>query len=139
MRVRRATPRDFKELYKIGKSTPEFKVSDDGEFMLPEDFKFAIKNKQGIFLVAEISNKIVGFAYAVREAPTYGALVYVVVIPNYRKRGIASNLIARCENHLKKCGVKSIYGLISNPTARKVIKNLGYKRGKTLVWMNKEL
>ncbi|MGI0141834.1 MAG: GNAT family N-acetyltransferase [Candidatus Micrarchaeales archaeon] len=139
MRMRKAKPPDFQTLYKIGLSTPELKVSDNEAFMSRPDFKFAITNKNGLFLVAEKNGKIIGFAYCYIEGPEYACMVYDVVLPKYRGQGIGKRLIQEKELWLKKKGVKSAYALATNQKATSILKHLGYRKGKQLTWMEKKL
>lgn len=43
MNISKATLKDLPFLYQIGKSTPEFRVSADEEFMPQDEFSYAIK------------------------------------------------------------------------------------------------
>lgn len=140
IRIRKATKSDIKELYRIGKSTPELKVSDE-VFMSKRDFEFSVKNKEGLFLLAEerTSCKIIGFAYAAREAPTYAALVYAAVLPEHRGKGVGKKLIQKCIGGMKTAGARSVYCLVTNNSAANLMRRLGFNRGKTLIWMNRNL
>src|SRR3989344_636915 len=64
MRIRKAMPDDFEELYRIGLSTKELRVSATEPFMDKDDFKLRIKDKKHVFLLAEADKKIVGFVCA---------------------------------------------------------------------------
>ncbi len=92
------------------------KVSATEDFMDPDEFKWSITNPDGIFLVAENRIKKIGFIYANAkdiERPfehKYACQVYLVVIPEFRKQGIAQKLYSECETRLKKLGVTNIYG-----------------------------
>lgn len=138
MKIRKAKLGDLHEIHRIGKSIPELEVAANKEFMSREDLKFAIRRKNGIFLVAEDLDKIIGFAYAFKEAPTYAAFVYVAVVPEHRGRGIGKKFVAMCERAMKKLGARSIYGLATNAKITKYMERFGYKKGKNLVWIEKE-
>ena len=137
--IRKAVPSDFKRLYKIGKSTPELRVSRNQVFMTEADFKFAIGNKSGLFLLAEDGGKIVGFGYCAIEGPDYACMVYDVVIPGYRDLGIAGKFMKEKEKWLRRKGMKSVYALVTNPKMAGMLSHLGYKKGKGLLWMEKWL
>lgn len=140
MKIRRAAIGDSKRIYRVGKSIPELEVVSKKEFMSREDLKSAIRNKRGIFLVAEDLGKLVGFAYAYKdkEAPTYAAFVYVAVIPSHRRRGIGKKFVAMCEKEMKKLGARTIYGLATNVQIIKFMRRFGYRKGKTLYWIEKK-
>jgi len=139
MRIRKARLSDFKALYKIGKVTPELRVSEKEVFMTPADFKFAIRNKNGLFLVAQEGKTVVGFGYCAIEGPDYAAMIYDVVIPSFRGCGIGGTLLREKEKWLKKKGIKTVYSLVTNPKMAKILSHLKYRRGKTLIWMEKKL
>ncbi|MDE1827934.1 MAG: GNAT family N-acetyltransferase [Candidatus Micrarchaeota archaeon] len=139
MRIRKAKISDFNVLYKIGRSTPELKVSKNEIFMTPTDFKFAIANRNGIFLVAIEADRIIAFSYCAIEGPDYACLVYNVVLPKYRGKGIGGLLIKKREQWLKRRRIKSVYSLATNPNVARILAHLGYKKGKTLTWMEKRL
>ena len=108
MIIREANLNDFKKLYKIGKQTPELKVSSTEEFMDKDDFKSRIKNKEHVFLVAEIDKQLIGFiCIHARDKGKflknkYACLVYLVILPKYRKQGIAILLYKECIKRLKE-------------------------------------
>ncbi|MDE1850656.1 MAG: GNAT family N-acetyltransferase [Candidatus Micrarchaeota archaeon] len=139
MRIRKARLSDFRALYKIGKATPELKVSDNEIFMTESDFKFAITNRKGLFIVGIDSDKIIGFSYCAIEGPDYACLVYNIVLPKYRGMGIGGLFIKRREEWLRKKRIWSVYALATNPKVAKILEHMGYRRGKTLVWMEKRL
>ncbi|MDE1846190.1 MAG: GNAT family N-acetyltransferase [Candidatus Micrarchaeota archaeon] len=138
MLIRKAEISDFAPLYKIGRATPELKVSED-IFMTEADFKFAIKNPKGLFLVALDGKKIVGFAYCAIEGADYACMLYDAVIPSYRGKGIGVRMLREKEKWLRKNGIKSVYALATNPKIISILGHLGYKKGKKLVWMEKRL
>ena len=95
-------------MYEIGKQTPELKVSSTEEFMDKDDFKSRIKNKEHVFLVAEIDKQLIGFiCIHARDKGKflknkYACLVYLVILPKYRKQGIAILLYKECIKRLKE-------------------------------------
>ncbi|MFA7718004.1 MAG: GNAT family N-acetyltransferase [Candidatus Absconditabacterales bacterium] len=115
MTIRKATLQDFDKLYAIGKMTPELKVSAVEEFMDTEEFQRCITNPVGLFLLSEEDNKICGFLYVNAkdlEKPfedKYACLVYLVVLPQYRKQGIAQKLYDVCVQQLKEKGITHMY------------------------------
>jgi ribosomal protein S18 acetylase RimI-like enzyme len=134
----KAKTKELEEIYKVGKSISELKVSDE-IFMSKKDLDFCIRNKDGFFLVAKEFGKVIGFSYGVKEAPTYASMMYTAVIPAYRRRGLGKTLLRKCMKEMKRRGVSSVYGLVTNNKAVAFLKKLGYKRGKTLIWMSRKL
>ena len=144
MNVRTATIKDFKKLYSLGSRIPELKVDKHEPFMTKEEFKSAIKNPYGVFLLAEEDRKILGFAYAnMKDERMYktACLVYLAVHPEYRHRGIGSLLSKERLKRLKRLGVKLVYSWIgaNNKRMQKFAREQGFKRGKEFFWFDKKL
>lgn len=137
--IRQAKLSDFKTLYNMGKSFPELMVSRRESFMSPKEFRSAITNKDGLMLLAEDDHKIVAFSYCALEGKTYGSLFYVLVLPDYRRHGIGKALVLKSEQWLKKRGMASVYLLGTNQDIVKMMRHLGYKEGKSMVWLDKYL
>ncbi|MDE1825321.1 MAG: GNAT family N-acetyltransferase [Candidatus Micrarchaeota archaeon] len=139
MKISKAKIDEINALYKIASSTPELRTSAREPPMNREEMAAAIKNRKGVFLVSRESGRILGFSYASMEGKTYGCLVYDVVIPSSRGKGIGKSLAARSEEWLKSKGAKSVYGLATNQKMVKIMVHLGYKEGKKLTWLDKRL
>ena len=139
MKTRKAKLGDLGALYKIGNSTTELRTSDGELPMELQDIKAAIKSSKGIFLVVEDKGQIIAFSYAAIEGETYGCIVYDVVIPAYRGRGIGKALLIQSERWLKSKGLKSVYGLATNRKMVQILEHFGYKKGKKLTWLGKKL
>ncbi|MGI0133676.1 MAG: GNAT family N-acetyltransferase [Candidatus Micrarchaeaceae archaeon] len=139
MRIRTAKPSDFTELYALGKRFKELRVSNGELFMTREEFKASIRNKKGIFLVAEDNGKIIGFSYSAIEGKTYASMVYNLVTPKYRGQGLGKRFVREREKWLRKRGIGAAYLLATNQGIIRMMKHLGYKEGKKLVWMEKRL
>lgn len=117
MTIRSSTAEDFDTLYHIGKTTPEFRVSANEVFMDADEFAFGISgDTNSVFLVAEEGGNIVGFIYFSAndlDKPVkhvYACLVYLTVLPEYRKQGTAQQLYEEAVFELKKKGVTHVYG-----------------------------
>ncbi len=148
MNVRKASLDDFVELYKIGENTPELKVSATESFMGADEFSWAISNQSNVFLVAEENKKFLGFIYASAKdldkpfVDRYACLVYLVVVPEARNKGVAFQLYSGCEQELKKMGINCLY-LWANVEGKGEIvgfmKKQGFAEGHKYVWMDKRL
>jgi len=148
MLIRTASLDDYEQLYSIGKNTPELRVSATEEFMDADEFKWSIQNPEGIFLLAEEKKKIVGFLYANTkdiERPfetKYACLVYLVVVPEFRRQGIAKKLHIECERRLKERGVTHLYGWAHAEGEGQMIdfmKKQGFAQGHQYMWMDKRI
>ena len=113
-----------------------------------DEFLSAIENSDGTFLVAEADEKIVGFMYAnrgdVERGPQtkWACLVYLVVRPEYRKKGVAQELYDACVKELKNHGITNVYGWASSESdgsIMKFLKKQGFDEGHKYIWMDKEI
>lgn len=144
--IRTATIDDWKSIYDIGLKTPEIKVSVTEEFMEPAELQWSITNPWGIFLVAKEGGEIIGFSYATYNDPErpfpfkFACLVYLVVLPEFRRQGIAGQLYAASEKYMKDIGIEYIYVLANiegNGEIVSFMKQQGFAEGHRYVWMDK--
>ncbi len=146
MKIRKANLTDFKKLYALGLKTPELRVSATEPFMDKDDFKKRINGKNHVFLLAEVRSKIIGFIIAnAKDANSplenrYACIVYVVVSPDYRNRGVATQLYDACMKKLKKLGITHVYAWADMKSGVIFfLKKKGFNAGKPSVWMDKKL
>lgn len=146
--IRSASIADFEELYAIGKSTPELRVSATEELMDADEFRWSITSRQGVFLVAEEKGKLVGFIYADAKdmkrpfKHRYACLVYLVVFPESRGQGIASKLYAECEKRLHQLGITNVYSWANAEGDGGIInflKKNEFAEGHKYLWMDKPI
>ena len=147
MKIRKATLADFLELYDLGLSTKELRVSADEPFMDKDDFKLRIIDKRHVFLVAEVNKKIVGFICANTKdidkplKNKYACLVYIAVSPEYRRKNIGTKLYQYCINKLKKRAITYVYAWAdanSKPVQKFLLKE-NFKAGEKCIWMDKKI
>jgi predicted N-acetyltransferase YhbS len=148
VQIRQANSKDFNALYALGRGTPEFQVSSSGEFMEADEFRSAVENSKGVFLLAEAHGEVAGFVYASCQdlergpATKWACLVYLVVALEFRNRGIAQALYNACIVELQKRGMARIYAWANNEGDGSIIgfmKKNGFSEGHRYVWMDKEL
>ena len=97
------------------------------------------------FLVAELNGKVVGYVmtrversigYVSRFFPKkVGHIVSIAVLPEFRRRGIATALMKEAIKRLKEIyGVKEVYleVRVSNETAIKLYEKLGFQKVRRL-------
>ncbi len=145
--IRTATIDDVAQLYKIGKVTKEFQVSQTEEFMSFNEFSCAISDEKSVFLLAEEKEKIQGFIYASAKdidghlIENFACLVYLTVLLEYREKGIAKILYEECEKTLKEKGIRSIYcwANASNPIILSFMEKQNFVKGHEYVWMDKKI
>lgn len=144
--IRKAMPEDFDALYRLGLETPEFAASQDGAFMLPEEFRAALGNPDGVMLLAGRDDEVAGFVYANcrdPETPPDGriaCLVYLVVRPRHRGQGIARQLHDACLDVLRARGMTYVYGWArSGADIVGVMRHLGYRSGHEYTFVEKSL
>jgi GNAT superfamily N-acetyltransferase len=148
MIIRLATPQDFDTLYEIGKNTHEFRVSAREVFMDADEFKFGITDPNSVFLVAEENYEIAGFVYASlldHDKPLEkqsACLIYITVLPPFRKQGIAKQLYVVCEDALRAKGCSGIYSWANTEGDGAIVsfmEQVGFAKGHKYVWMDKEI
>lgn len=147
MRIRKATVKDFRNLYNLGLETPELRVSSNELFMDRDDFRLRIVDKNHVFLVAEEGNKTAGFICAnTKDADRplkhkYACIVYIVTSPGFRRHGIATKLYFECAKRLKEKGITHVYALADADTQaiQNFLKKSGFKAGEKMIWMDRKL
>ena len=148
MKIRPASINDFDELYRIGKSIPELRVSAIEEFMDADEFKLAITGPDDVFLIAEENKRIIGFILAYAKdvhrpvKNKYACIVYLVVLPEFRRKGIATKLYSECIERLKKMGSTHVYAWANVEGKGEIIvflRKQGLAKGHKYVWMDKRL
>ncbi|MFH0986533.1 MAG: GNAT family N-acetyltransferase [Candidatus Micrarchaeota archaeon] len=145
IQIRRATLKDFNKTYYLADRIPELKVSDKEPFMDKQEFMFAMKNPDGVFLIAEENGKIVGFTYSsikIRGKEKIACFVYLAVHPKYRKKGIGTILWDERLKRLRKRKVVRVYEWISasNKRMQRFSEKHGkLKPGKKFIWFDRKL
>ncbi|KKQ34011.1 MAG: hypothetical protein US50_C0065G0002 [Candidatus Nomurabacteria bacterium GW2011_GWB1_37_5] len=147
-KIRKATEADFEKLYELGKNTTELRVSASEEFMHPDEFKWSIKDTNGVFLLAENEGKVISFIYAsgaedmANPYPEkWVCLTYLAVDPVWRQKGVATLLYEECVGQLKQMGLTNLYGLVNAESGSilEFMKKHGFAEGHKFIWMDKKL
>ena len=148
MKIEQATMEDFDKLYVLGQGAPEMRVSGTEPFMTEEEFKWAINNPNGVFLIVKEGEKIVGFMYAdIKDygkplKSIYACIVFVVVLPEYRRKGIATSLYEECKEKLRDMGCTNLYVWANAESSGEIIKFMekqGFIKGHKYIWMDKKI
>lgn len=144
--IKPAQQSDLEELYQLALATPELQVSVSHSFMERDELAAAIIYPQGVLLCARLGEKLVGFVYAnvgdleIPLAAHWACLVYLAVLPEYRKQGIANQLAEVCLAELKKRGITNVYGWArAGGEIVKFLEKRGFTKGHEYVWMDKTI
>ena len=133
--VRIATVNDAEQLNILNN---EF--NGEGETSIANIRNSLMHNKQEVVIVAEEDNLLVGFVCVqLKKSFCYDdympEITEVYVKPEYRKRGVASEMITFAENYCSKNYPLHKYELLTgqeNPIAQSVYSKLGYTDDKEL-------
>jgi ribosomal protein S18 acetylase RimI-like enzyme len=105
-----------------------------------ESIEKEMQNTGVLFIGAFEGEKLVGSAIANYDGRR-GWINRLAILPEYRKRGLASALISKAERFLKSKGAKVIAALISRPntSSRRLFEKNGYKNeGDILYYAKRE-
>ena len=133
--VRIATVNDAEQLYILNN---EF--NGEGETSIANIRNSLMHNKQEVVIVAEEDNLLVGFVCVqLKKSFCYDdympEITEVYVKPAYRKRGVASEMLAFAENYCSRNYPLHKYELLTgqeNLVAQSVYNKLGYEDDKEL-------
>ncbi len=119
IKIRQATVADAESLLKIyAYYVTETAISFEIKIPTLTNFRARISQtlKKFPYLVAEVENKIVGYAYAHefvgREAYKFSAELTIYLDKNFRGVGIGKKLYTELENILQAQGIKNLYACV---------------------------
>ncbi len=121
--IREFRPADFEELYRIDIACFERDISYSRR-----ELSYYISRQGSLTLVAEDQGKPVGFIIVRREAGRYGHVITIDVLPERRRQGIGSHLMAEAESWLARRGARMVYleTAANNLAAIDFYRKLGY-------------
>jgi predicted GNAT family acetyltransferase len=92
-----------------------------------EKIDHELKGHTAIFLVAEKNGRIIGSAFGTHDGRK-GWINRVAVMPGYRRKGVARELVEAVEHRLVEYGIEIIACLIEgwNKTSLAAFKRMGY-------------
>ncbi len=136
MKIRRLTVADYDEivnLWSIASLPHKPKGRDSREAIAKE-----MRLNPDFFLGAFEEERLVGAAVVSCDFRK-GWINRLAVHPDYRRRGIAIDLIAKCQGAIKKRGLKLFCALIeeSNTPSIKLFKKLGYVEHRDILYFCK--
>lgn len=135
--VRRAYRVELDRLFQLALSVPELQASNQRVFMDKGEFNrwlFEVMNT--VTLVAERRGRILGFLYATLEE-TSARIVFLAVLPEYRRRGIGTALHHELKAHIpREVAFVGLYALLDSPVIP-FLEKIGYLPGKQYLWMDR--
>lgn len=139
MRIRKAKLTDLPGIERWLHRTKELQ-SPTGHDLGPSYNRQLIKD--GIGLVAEVEERLAGFLLAEADRKTgYSELLYLVVVPKYRGRGLGATLLHAYLDTCRKGGIRLVTSLASasNRKAMDFFKKHGFSVGKPMTPFSKTL
>lgn len=123
MAIREFRPADFEDLYRIDSACFERGIAYSRR-----ELRHYIWQRGSLTLVAEEQGKPIGFIIVRREAGRYGHVITIDVLPEHRRRGIGSRLMAEAESWLARRGARAVYleAAADNLAAIDFYRKLGY-------------
>ena len=90
------------------------------------------KAEPGSVLVADDNDKVIGYVFLRTKKTstgTYGVVHHIFVDPDYRGKGIATELMGKAEDYFRSRGVKAARSTITitNEPSLKMVRKLGYR------------
>jgi len=105
-----------------------------------EKIENELENDCSIFIVAEISNKIVGVVFGTHDGRK-GWINRLAVHPKHRNKGIAKTLVVEVEKRLLDRGIEIMTCLIErdNIDSQIAFNKLGFKKWDDIVYFSKRM
>jgi len=121
--IREYRPDDFAILWKIDQV-----CFAQGISYTRRELAFYIAQKRGFTLIAELEGRIVGFVVVDRDRQGQGHVITIDVLPEARRSGLGSCLMAAAEERLRTlgCAVVFLETAVDNGAALAFYKRRGY-------------
>jgi ribosomal protein S18 acetylase RimI-like enzyme len=121
--IREYRPADFETLWKIDQVCFARGIS-----YTRRELAFYIGQKRGFTLVGEREGKIVGFVVVDQDRQGQGHVITIDVLPEARRSGLGSRLMAAAEERLRTrgCSVVFLETAVDNTAALAFYKRHGY-------------
>lgn len=123
---RRASHRDLDSILSIER------VCFNGDSFNEKQFKYMLKSPSSIAFVAEYNGELAGYIWAYIQrfkTKLQGRIYSLAVKPEFRKQGIARNLLLTVEREMRLLRVERIYLEVDelNEAAKKLYSSSGYE------------
>lgn len=99
-----------------------------------------LESENCVFLVAEEEGRVVGVVFGSHDGRK-GWINRLTVDPEFRRRGIAQELILKVEERLKQKGIQVFSTLIfkSNVSSLNLFSKMGYRADSSILYLSKRL
>jgi len=138
--IRKLESKDIEKVYTLGIAIPEFSAKDEANHIFWAKDTLERFVDQGLSLVIEDQNSIVGFLLAVYQ-PITQKLTWenMYIEPAYQKRGLAEDCFQKTWEMARKEGAIVAEALVAsdNLSAQKMCKHLGFNSAGDYQWMLK--
>ena len=137
--LRKAQIKDVNKICVLFNSAKELGSAQSHSKKFIKDY---ITTSVNFMFVYEEKNKIIGMINGqIWKNKGYAYIENLVVNKKFRKRGIATELYTHLEKYCKKLRLTGIYTLteVSNKKVHKFNKKMGFKKGKSFYYFEKEI
>ena len=139
-RIRPVTIEDYDPIFELWNSTQQSRRAlnpiDDSR----EGIDRYLKRNPNTCFAAVIQDKIIGVILSGHDGRR-GIIHHLCVHPDYRRKGIASQLVSCAEEALQKEGIQKVFGLVfkDNDSANVFWESQGYTVRSNLNYRNKSM
>lgn len=130
---------DVSQVIAIAKLASELKASETDEFWSKQQLERWVMSDD-IMVVAEVKGAVVGFQLTQQHSPTKtGYLSDIAIHIDWRRRGIASQLIEAALVAMKARNLEYVYGLtkVENIKIHSLLEKHGFQKGSAFYWFEK--
>ena len=140
MEYRTINIKDYDEIFELWNSTEQSRRALNPVDDTREGIDRYLKRNPNTCFAAVTNDKIVGVILTGHDGRR-GIIHHMCVHPDYRRRGIAGQLVSLAEDALKKEGIQKVFGLVfkDNDTANFFWEQQGYSIRTNLNYRNKSL
>ena len=140
MEYRTINIKDYDEIFELWNSTEQSRRALNPVDDTREGIDRYLKRNPNTCFAAVTDDKIVGVILTGHDGRR-GIIHHMCVHPDYRRRGIAGQLVSLAEDALKKEGIQKVFGLVfkDNDTANTFWEQQGYSIRTNLNYRNKSL
>ena len=140
MEYRTVTIKDYDAIFELWNSTEQSRRALNPVDDTREGIDRYLKRNPNTCFAAVTDDKIVGVILTGHDGRR-GIIHHMCVHPDYRRRGIAGQLVSLAEDALKKEGIQKVFGLVfkDNYTANFFWEQQGYSIRTNLNYRNKSL